>query len=137
MNSTKQLSGFLVLFLLLSGPVNLQAMDASSLFMLTTATSVRQKPTHWSCIRVQNPFDLAELILNDPVKYNRSALDAIVETRETRRVNLKPKVPVIILYITASIGADGDIRFYKDIYDRDQKLLDVLNGPVVIQLPTG
>ena len=89
------------------------------------------------CIRVENPFDLAELILNDPVKYNRSALDAILETRETQRVNLRPKVPVIILYITASIGADGDIRFYKDIYDRDQKLLDVLNGPVVIQLPTG
>ena len=89
------------------------------------------------CIRVENPFDLAELILNDPVKYNRSALDAILETRETQRVNLRPKVPVIILYITASIGADGDIRFYKDIYDRDQKVLDALNGPVVIQLPTG
>jgi murein L,D-transpeptidase YcbB/YkuD len=89
------------------------------------------------CIRVENPFDLAELILNDPVKYNRSALDAILETRETQRVNLRPKVPVIILYITASIGADGEIRFYKDIYDRDQKVLDALNGPVVIQLPTG
>jgi len=87
------------------------------------------------CIRVENPFDLAELILNDPVKYNRSALDAILETRETRRVNLKPKVPVIILYITASIGPDGEVRFYKDIYNRDQKILDALDGPVVIQPP--
>lgn len=87
------------------------------------------------CIRVKDPFDLAELILNDPVKYNRSELDAIVETRETRRVNLSPKVPVIILYITASIGADGEIRFFKDIYNRDQKTLDALNGAVVIQPP--
>ena len=89
------------------------------------------------CIRVKNPLDLAELILNDPEKYNRSALDAILETRETQRVNLRPKVPVIILYLTAGIGAEGEIRFYKDIYDRDQKVLDALNGPVVIQLPTG
>jgi murein L,D-transpeptidase YcbB/YkuD len=89
------------------------------------------------CIRVQNPLDLAELILNDPAKYNRSALDTILDTRETQRVNLKPKVPVIILYITASIDADGEIRFYKDIYNRDQKVLDALDGPVVIQRPTG
>ena len=88
------------------------------------------------CIRVKDPFDLAELILNDPVKYNRSELDAIVETRETRRVHLSPKVPVIILYLTASVGSDGEIRFYKDIYSRDQKVLDALNGAVVIKLPT-
>ena len=62
-------------------------------------------------------------------------MDAILEKRETRRINLKPKVPVLILYITASIDADGEIRFYKDIYNRDQKVLDALNGPVVIQLP--
>ena len=88
------------------------------------------------CIRVKDPFKLAELILNDPVKYNRSELDAILETRETRRVNLSPKVPVIILYITASVGTDGEIRFYKDIYNRDQKVLDALDGAVVIQPPT-
>ena len=87
------------------------------------------------CIRVENPLNLAELILNDPAKYNRSALESIVESRETQRVNLKPKVPVVILYITAGIGSDGDIRFYKDIYDRDQRVLDALDGPVTIQLP--
>ena len=58
-----------------------------------------------------------------------------MEKRETRRINLKPKVPVLILYITASIDADGEIRFYKDIYNRDQKVLDTLNGPVLIQPP--
>ncbi|MGB5487837.1 MAG: hypothetical protein WBN06_10650 [Lysobacterales bacterium] len=58
-----------------------------------------------------------------------------MEKRETRRINLKPKVPVIILYITASIDADGEIRFYKDIYNRDQKVLDAFNGPVLIQPP--
>jgi len=87
------------------------------------------------CIRVQDPFVLAELVLNDPVNYNRAQLDAILASRDTQRIHLKPKVPVIILYITASIGSDGEVRFYKDVYSRDQKVLDALNGPVVIQLP--
>lgn len=87
------------------------------------------------CIRVEDPLNLAELILNDPVKYNRSALESMVDSRDTQRVNLRPKVPVIILYITAGIGADGEIRFYKDIYSRDQKVLDALDGPMLIQLP--
>ena len=87
------------------------------------------------CIRVENPLRLAELVLNDLDKYNRSALESIVDSRVTQRVNLKPKIPVIILYITASMGSDGEVRFYKDIYSRDQKALDALDGPVVIRLP--
>jgi hypothetical protein len=45
------------------------------------------------------------------------------------------KVPVVIVYLTASINADGKVRFYKDIYNRDQKVLDALNGPIVISPP--
>ena len=87
------------------------------------------------CIRIQDPLKMAELVLNDPVKYNRTALESIVNSRKTQRIHPKPKVPVIIVYLTASVNADGKVRFYKDIYDRDQKVLDALNGPVVIQLP--
>ena len=78
---------------------------------------------------------MAELVLNDPSKYNRSALQSIVDSRETQRIHPSPKVPVIIVYLTASVNADGKVRFYEDIYDRDQKVLDALNGPVVISAP--
>jgi murein L,D-transpeptidase YcbB/YkuD len=44
-------------------------------------------------------------------------------------------VPVVIIYLTASVGTDGKTRFYKDIYKRDREVLDALDGPVVIQLP--
>jgi murein L,D-transpeptidase YcbB/YkuD len=211
MNSTKQLSGLLVLCLLLSGPVNLHAMDASStaesrqdieqllrtddltvlgadiltqgllleacedhdfapywtnpdrirelMELINSAADHGLKPSdyHIDALDKVLKFRLADpsaeieaetdILLTESLfvyayhrhfgKAKANALDAIVETRETQRVNLRPKVPVIILYITASIDADGDIRFYKDIYDRDQKVLDALNGPVVIQLPTG
>ncbi len=87
------------------------------------------------CIRIQDPLKMAELVLNDPVKYNRSALEDVVNSRETQRIRPSPKMPVIIVYLTASVNADGKVRFYKDIYNRDQKVLDALNGPVVIQPP--
>ena len=97
--------------------------------------SQKQRDFSSGCIRIQDPLKLAELIMNDPVKYNRSALESIVNSRETQRIRPSPKMPVIIVYLTASVSTEGNIRFYKDIYDRDQKVLDALNGPVIIQPP--
>jgi murein L,D-transpeptidase YcbB/YkuD len=87
------------------------------------------------CVRIQDPLMLAELVLNDPAKYSRSELEAIVASRETQRINLSPKVPVVIVYLTASVDPGGKVRFYKDVYNRDQKVLAALNGPVEIALP--
>jgi murein L,D-transpeptidase YcbB/YkuD len=87
------------------------------------------------CVRVQDPLRLAELLLDDAKKYPRSALEDIVASRETQRISLSPKVPIVIVYLTASVDEDGRVRFYKDVYDRDQKVLDALNGPVIIDLP--
>ncbi len=83
------------------------------------------------CIRVQDPFRLAELIMADPVEYSRASLEGIRDTRQTRRINT-PKLPVLVLYLTASLETDGRPRFLRDVYERDQKLLRALNGPVVI-----
>jgi murein L,D-transpeptidase YcbB/YkuD len=87
------------------------------------------------CIRVEDPLKLAELLFDDAKKYPRSALEGIVASRKTQRINLSPKVPVVIVYLTASVDPDGRVRFYNDIYERDQKVLDALNGPVIIDLP--
>jgi murein L,D-transpeptidase YcbB/YkuD len=87
------------------------------------------------CIRIEDPLRLAELLLDDAAKYPRSALEGIVNSQKTQRLHLKPKIPVVILYATASIDADGKVLFYRDIYDRDQRVLDALDGPVIIDLP--
>jgi murein L,D-transpeptidase YcbB/YkuD len=87
------------------------------------------------CIRIEDPLRLAELLLDDSDKYPRSKLQAIVDSRQTQRINLSPKIPVVILYATASIDANGNPVFLKDIYGRDQRVLDALDGEVVIDLP--
>jgi murein L,D-transpeptidase YcbB/YkuD len=83
------------------------------------------------CIRVEDPFRLAELIMDDPIEYNRAALEAIRDTRQTRRIDT-PKLPVLVLYLTASLEPDGRVRLLNDVYGRDSRLLEALNGPVVI-----
>ncbi len=87
------------------------------------------------CIRIDKPLELAELLLRDPDKWSQANLQAALDSRRTQRVNLKPREPVLILYLTASLDLDGSIRFAKDIYGRDDALLAALNGPVRIDLP--
>jgi len=79
------------------------------------------------CIRVQRPFELAELVLNDP-QWNQQAIQDVLATRQTRTVNLKKPIPVLILYWTAQPRADGQINFRNDIYGRDAATLAALNS---------
>jgi murein L,D-transpeptidase YcbB/YkuD len=79
------------------------------------------------CIRVQKPFELAELVLNDP-QWNRQSMDAVIATKQTRTVNLKNPIPVLILYWTAQPQADGQVVFRNDVYGRDPATLAALNS---------
>jgi len=85
------------------------------------------------CIRVENPFELAELLLEDPVKWNH---DKIVEASGSDRektVFLPEQLPVLLLYWTADVNDNGVIHFHKDVYNRDKRILDALNAPLDIE----
>ena len=81
------------------------------------------------CIRVQKPFELAELVLNDPVQWNqRPFSDVVVASSKTRTVNLAKPVPVLILYWTAQPRPDGQVVFRNDVYGRDAATLAALDS---------
>lgn len=86
------------------------------------------------CIRTQNPFDLAELLLA-PKGWDRARIDAQIESAETKTVHLAEPLPVLLLYWTADIGPNGESWFFKDIYERDQRVLDALEAPFAPDLP--
>ena len=87
------------------------------------------------CIRIEDPLKLAELILHDPDTYPRSALEEIVRSGKTQRISLADKLPVLIVYFTASVDDDGSLLLYRDIYGRDARALEALDGPVVVEPP--
>jgi murein L,D-transpeptidase YcbB/YkuD len=72
------------------------------------------------CIRVENALDLAQLLLNDEVEWNRQAINRVLGSGKTRNVLLQEPVPVLLLYWTAWMGADGRVNFRHDLYGRDK-----------------
>jgi len=70
------------------------------------------------CVRVQKPFELAALALDDPAWTTPALLDAAA-TGKTRTIVLRQPLPVLILYWTAAVGRDGRVQFLPDVYGRD------------------
>jgi len=83
------------------------------------------------CIRVENPLELAELVLKENRNFTPARLQEILGSSRTQRVLLDKPIPVLILYLTASLDPSGKARFYRDIYQRDEAVLSLLDGPVL------
>ena len=89
------------------------------------------------CIRVEHPIRFAEVLTNldNQPNWDEAALHEVLDTRQTRRIHMKTPLPVLILYLTASLDTGNRVRFLRDVYDRDAKLLEALDGEVRIELP--
>jgi murein L,D-transpeptidase YcbB/YkuD len=83
------------------------------------------------CIRVEQIEELTELLLDDPAKWNRAAIDATVASRQTRRVSLPAPMPIYLVYWTVQVTDDGEVQFKLDPYSRDGLILKVLDQPLV------
>jgi murein L,D-transpeptidase YcbB/YkuD len=70
------------------------------------------------CVRVEKPFELTAIALDDPAWTTSALLDAAA-TGKTRTIVLRQPMPVLILYWTAAVGLDGRVQFLPDIYGRD------------------
>ncbi|HXZ86170.1 MAG TPA: L,D-transpeptidase family protein, partial [Myxococcota bacterium] len=81
------------------------------------------------CIRIENPLELAGLLLEGQAGWDRVALDAAVATGKTRTVTLKKRVPVLLLYWTAWVDRGGALQLRRDLYGRDAKVAAGLDRP--------
>ena len=79
------------------------------------------------CIRVENPLDLAEVILADPAQWSRAKIDEVIESSRTRNVFLDAPLPVYLVYWTVGVDEEGRVVFWRDVYDRDSAILEELN----------
>jgi len=80
------------------------------------------------CIRVEQPLDLAVMLLADPEQWSREALERAIATGKTQTVNLREPVPVILMYWTIDADPDGTVYFKRDLYGRDPRVLRALDG---------
>jgi len=79
------------------------------------------------CIRVEKYIELAQILLDDPIKWSPEKIQAVIDTEATRQVNLTRKMPIILIYCTVLVDESGKVFFKNDIYDRDRAVLNGLN----------
>ena len=66
-------------------------------------------------------FDLAERLLNDPVKWSRANIDAAVASGTLQNVTLAKPVPVLLAYWTAWVDAGGALHVRPDDHMAEPK----------------
>jgi len=83
------------------------------------------------CIRVEDPVPLAAWVLRDKPGWDEGRIKATMNGAvDNVQVNLDKPIPVLILYSTAVVEPDNEIRFFDDIYGYDKALQKVLDtGP--------
>jgi murein L,D-transpeptidase YcbB/YkuD len=74
------------------------------------------------CIRVEDPVSLAQWILRDRPEWTAENIRNAMYAETTIRVALSKPIPVLIVYGTAVVMEDGEVRFFDDIYGHDAAL---------------
>ncbi len=78
------------------------------------------------CIRVQKPFELAEILLRDSPIWNHAALEKALQSSKEMTVPLPKPYNVHLQYWTAWINGENKLRFGRDIYERDHRVAEAL-----------
>jgi murein L,D-transpeptidase YcbB/YkuD len=78
------------------------------------------------CVRVGKPRDLAINILKEDKNWTPTKIDAAMNAGKESSYVLKNKIPVYIGYFTAWVNDNGEINFYDDVYDRDDRLAKLI-----------
>ena len=75
------------------------------------------------CIRVEKPADLVAWVLRNNPGWDLERVKATMNgDKDNLQVNLVTRIPVLIVYGTATVNEEKQIRFFDDIYGYDAEL---------------
>ncbi len=101
--------------------VYLHSTPARTLFLKS-----RRDFSH-GCIRVEKPEELALWVLRGLPGWDMDRIRAAENGADSRQVNLDTPIPVLIVYGTAVVRANGEVFFFDDIYGHDARLEELLD----------
>ena len=83
------------------------------------------------CMRVQNPLDLAELLLKNDGQWDKAKVDGILNANPAEQVTIELNRPVDVdvVYVNARVDDSGVVAFLSDVYEYDA----VRTGKVVLK----
>jgi murein L,D-transpeptidase YcbB/YkuD len=77
-----------------------------------------QRALSHGCVRLEHPREMAAALLGTPV----ADVDRKIAREETQTERVPGDIPVYLAYFTAWPDTQGNVRYYKDVYDRDAHL---------------
>lgn len=78
------------------------------------------------CVRLEYPFEFANLLMEGDPDWSQEKMQAILDSKQTTRVDLPKPMPVLLTYWTAWVE-DGQVHFREDPYQRDAAVLAALD----------
>jgi murein L,D-transpeptidase YcbB/YkuD len=81
------------------------------------------------CVRVQNPEELAQLIIEDYCNTSTNIdVKVIVGKKRYHEIKIEKTLPIHIRYYTCTVDNLGDIYFHPDVYSMDDAIAKELFG---------
>lgn len=79
------------------------------------------------CIRLDKYYEMARfLIREDTLKLPYDTLDAYLARPEQQKINLRKPLPIYVRYYTAQTDSNKNLRFFIDVYRRDEEMIKKL-----------
>jgi len=77
------------------------------------------------CVRVENPFKLAEIVLGKDNGWSEAKVRSLVGGGE-RLINMPEQIPIHLEYFTAFVDDEGKVQLREDIYGYSRKVQTAL-----------
>jgi murein L,D-transpeptidase YcbB/YkuD len=117
------------------GKIKLELPNRFSVFLHDTSSrslfSQTDRYLSHGCVRVQAIKELASYALSQNSGYKPVSLDEAIDSESTMLFRLERILPVYVLYWTAIANFDGSFGFRRDVYNRDDQLIQALDTPTV------
>ena len=81
------------------------------------------------CVRVEHALQLAQLLLDDPQRWDDAAIQRVLAAGQLQNVTLKNRIPVLLAYWTAWVDPQGRVNFRRDLYGQDRQWAAGLDAP--------
>jgi murein L,D-transpeptidase YcbB/YkuD len=83
------------------------------------------------CIRLDKKWELFLNLMGD--EWNMDRINEVLKSEKTTVIKLETPIEILLLYWTAGADRDNNIFFNKDVYDRDQLVINALNEPINLE----
>jgi murein L,D-transpeptidase YcbB/YkuD len=88
-----------------------------------------QRTLSHGCLRVQNPMQLAEMILKEDKGWDA---DKVAELNRSGPLNneieITKEIPIHLVYFTAWVNDDGKLKSFSDVYGHEKRVTLALDG---------